>query len=286
MSPEMTVYILAKDEAPNMGKCLAALQQCGASVVVLDSGSTDGTKEIARQFDNTEVRDFAYRNHHLAYNEITMQFVGSGAWAVVLDADMEVSPLLWTELRELTRDESVDVLISPVKMYVEGVPLSHGSLYPPKPIAFRGGSEYFVPKGHGEKLADDVRTRHTHAMLGHNDYKPFERYLASQVRYAGNRWRRVQESHAGWFDRLSTIVPIRAVAVPFVSYVVRGGLLSGLAGMVYALDIVVASLIQYRCFLSERLDKPGRIDEHAVAPTSISGTAQAIKNESARTVNH
>ncbi|MCA9073893.1 MAG: glycosyltransferase family 2 protein [Planctomycetaceae bacterium] len=256
MTSEITVFILAKDEAPNIRKCLDCLQACEATVVVLDSGSTDDTKNIVRQFPNATVKDFVYRNHHLAYNEITTELVEPGSWAMVLDADMEVGPLLWTEVSLLTRDDTTDVLIAPVQMYVEGVPLPHGSLYPPKPIVFRSGNEYFIAKGHGEKLADDVRSRQTEAMLGHNDFKPFDRYLASQVRYAGNRWRRVQASQAGWFDRLSTIIPIRALVVPFISYVWRGGILSGLAGLVYALDIVVASLIQYRCFLSERLDKP------------------------------
>ncbi len=267
-----------------MGKCLDALQECGASVVVLDSGSTDETKEIACRYDNTLVRDFGYRNHHLAYNEITTQFVEPGTWAMILDADMEVSPPLWTELRELTRDESVDVFIAPVQMYVEGVPLSHGSLYPPKPIVFRAGNEYFVAKGHGEKLADDVRTRQTHALLGHNDYKPFERYLTSQVRYAGNTWRRAQASQIGWFDRLSLSVPIRAVVTPLVSYVLRGGVLSGIAGLVYALDIVVASLIQYRCFLRERLVTPRRriqFDETPADPQSVTGAHQSSVNTSA-----
>ncbi|MGE0375475.1 MAG: glycosyltransferase family 2 protein [Planctomycetaceae bacterium] len=281
MSSCISVFIFAKDEAANIGKCLECLRRCGASAIVLDSGSADQTQEIASGFDNAEVRPFVYRNHHLAYNEITTRLVEPGDWAMILDADMEVSPALWDELHELAGRESANVLVAPVRMYVDGMRLSHGSLYPPKPIVFRAGAEYFVAKGHGEKLIDAARTQHTQAELGHNDLKPFERFLASQVRYADNTWRRVHASQSGWFDRLSLTFPIRAIVTPLVSYVVRGGALSGIAGLVYALDIVVASLIQYRCFLSRRLHNP-QLPVDAAVPLSTAQDPAGSHPTSAR----
>ncbi len=49
-------YILAKNEEANIGKCLASLEPCGIPVVLLDSGSTDRTKEIAKAFGFCEVQ--------------------------------------------------------------------------------------------------------------------------------------------------------------------------------------------------------------------------------------
>ena len=52
----------------------------------------------------------------------------------------------------LAAGAETQVIRAPVQMYAEGQPLRFGSLYPPKPIAFRTGKEYFVAVGHGEAL--------------------------------------------------------------------------------------------------------------------------------------
>ena len=58
-----TIYILAKNEEANIGRCLDALSRLTMPIVVLDSGSQDDTLTIARSYPNVEVRDWDY---HLA----------------------------------------------------------------------------------------------------------------------------------------------------------------------------------------------------------------------------
>jgi len=251
MKPSITAYILAKNEEPNIGKCLASLEPCGIPVVLLDSGSIDRTREIASSFTFCQIKGYNYTDHARAYNEITT--ANETAFALILDADMEMPPLLWTELLRLATQTDWDVIRAPVRFYVEGHPLHWGSLYPPKPILFRTGKAYFVPRGHGEALVAGVRARTTRAYLVHNDLKPYEAYLLSQVRYGRNLAKRRAAGQISLKDRIRSGSAIMALVYPFVSLILRGGILSGRLGIMYALDRAIAVLVQYRVVLASKL---------------------------------
>lgn len=253
--PNITAYVLAKNEEPNIAKCLRSLEHCDIPVVVLDSGSTDRTKEIAAQFAFCEVRDYSYVDHATAYNSLTSQTEPDAA-CMILDADMEITQPLWGELFSHLERDDWEAIKAPILMYIAGKPLPRGSLYPPKAFVFRGGQEYFVPRGHGEELRSDIRIHQLRNRLGHNDLKPYSEYLLSQIRYGENLGRRVGRGQASLKDRLRASSPIMAFVYPFVSLVLCGGLLCGRRGVIYALDRAIAVLVQYRVILAERVRKP------------------------------
>ena len=58
---ELSVCIITKNERENLKKCLKALKSYPFEVVVVDTGSTDGTKEMAQRFTDA-VHDFAWCN--------------------------------------------------------------------------------------------------------------------------------------------------------------------------------------------------------------------------------
>ena len=49
MSSKLSVIIPCKNERDNIGACVASARQVADEVLVADSGSTDGTLEIARE---------------------------------------------------------------------------------------------------------------------------------------------------------------------------------------------------------------------------------------------
>jgi len=252
------VYVLTKNEEVNIGKCLSRLYECGASVIVLDSGSEDRTREICSEFKNCKVQDFAFKNHTETWNLITGVWHRHSEYVMILDADMEVSCSLWSEAVQLTYD-GPDVILAPVRMYVEGRPLKFGSLYPPKAVVFRGGEKYFLPKGHCSQLRSNIRTCRTSNYLIHNDLKPYSAYLMSQVRYGRLLYERFEKGLISWKDWLRATSPLMALIFPLVSLFVRGGVLAGKTGLIYALDRSIAALVQYRtvlaCSLRENLQK-------------------------------
>ena len=56
----LSVCMIVKNEEEVLARCLASASRFADEIVVVDTGSEDGTKEIARQFTQ-KVYDFAWQ---------------------------------------------------------------------------------------------------------------------------------------------------------------------------------------------------------------------------------
>jgi len=256
--PRFEAFVLAKNEERNLARCLEPLSRHGIPTIVLDSGSTDRTREIAESFPNVTVEAFRYRNHLASYDEITTTRLQAAGYGLILDADMVITEALFPELARAVEAGSTEVGIAPVTMFWLGKPLAFGSLYPPKPILFRGGRSFFEPAGHGEQLTPGLRTGLFQAQILHDDRKGFGAFIASQVRYSREFAARAQGGNLTWRDRIRLRSPAMAVVSPLASLLLRGGLFAGRVGFVYALDRLIAELILFRAAVVARV--PGADD--------------------------
>lgn len=57
----LSVCIIVKNEEKNIARCLQCLKPYDFEIVVVDTGSTDRTREIASQYTD-KVYEFAWRN--------------------------------------------------------------------------------------------------------------------------------------------------------------------------------------------------------------------------------
>ena len=94
----ISVLIPVKNEAANLGPCLASVAFCD-ELVVVDSGSVDGTREIARQA-GARLVDFNWdglfpKKKNWALANVTWKH----DWVFILDADERVTPALAEEMR-------------------------------------------------------------------------------------------------------------------------------------------------------------------------------------------
>jgi glycosyltransferase involved in cell wall biosynthesis len=247
------VFILAKNEERNLARCLEPLSRHGIPTIVLDSGSTDRTREVAASFPNVSIEAFRYKNHLASYDEITTTRLPPNGYGLILDADMVITEALFPELANTVESGRAEVGIAPVTMYWLGKLLPHGSLYPPKPILFRGGRSYFQPAGHGEQLVPELRTILFEAPILHDDRKGFAAFVSSQIRYSRVFAARAQGGDLTWRDRVRLRSPAMAVVAPLVSLLFRGGLLAGRVGFVYALDKLIAEIILFRAVVVSRI---------------------------------
>jgi glycosyltransferase involved in cell wall biosynthesis len=252
-SPALCAFILAKNEQANIVRCLDGLRGLGIEVVVLDSGSTDGTQAIAAKYEYVRVENYTFVDHLTAYNDICTRRMERGAYVLILDADMIVTPELCREIKDFVTKGEVQVAQAPIGMWSNGLPLKHGSLYPPKPILFRAGVEYFLPVGHDCKLRSGVPVATTRHELIHDDRKPYLSYLQSQARYSNLFLARAKVGQLSWRDKLRCRTPLMLFLVPLYSLLVRCGFLSGRLGLVYALDRLIAEAIFFRQALASRL---------------------------------
>jgi glycosyltransferase involved in cell wall biosynthesis len=254
--PQIKVFVLAKNEACNIGKCLESLRELSLPVsLLLDHSSTDDTARIASRYSFVDVVKYDYMGHCVAYNQICTSLSDGAKFSMVLDADMIVTQELFAEIAEFAAQSKADVIKAPVLMYVEGHPFRYGSLYPPKAIVFRAGRECFVPAGHGEALMDDCVIRQTKTKLIHDDRKVYSEYLNSQLRYAQFLIMNAKNNSLTWRDVLRMNTPLMIFITPFFSYFIRLGLLSGKASLVYALDRLIAEAVMFRQSLAEQLEK-------------------------------
>lgn len=97
----LSVAIITFNEEANLPRCLESVRELASEIVVVDSGSTDRTAEIAGKFGavfQSEVWPGHVAQKNKALAACSQPFVLS------LDADEEVSPELATTLRDLFAD--------------------------------------------------------------------------------------------------------------------------------------------------------------------------------------
>ena len=103
----ISVCIICKNEIAKIGICLDSVAWC-EDVVVVDSGSTDGTVELAASHVS---KPRIISHSWLGYNQQRQFAVQQcrNAWVLALDADEECSPKLAAEIQNLPEDHAAQV---------------------------------------------------------------------------------------------------------------------------------------------------------------------------------
>ncbi len=101
--PRLSVCLIAKNEEKFIGQCLASVRGLASQIVLVDTGSTDRTVEIAAAH-GAEVFHFAWRDDFSAARNAALEHA-DGDWVLVLDADEELPPESHDPLRRLMQDK-------------------------------------------------------------------------------------------------------------------------------------------------------------------------------------
>lgn len=238
---DITPLLITLDEAPNLERTLAALDWA-RDVVVVDSGSTDGTLEMLKKDSRVRVLhrrfdSFARQcGHGLEHGGIATD------WVLSLDADHVLTPELVAELRALEPAAGVAGYRAPFTYCIHGRAL-RGSLYPPRIVLFRRDRGRYVDDGHGHRIEVDGGVAELRGRIRHDDRKSLARWLAGQARYSRAEAEKLATTAAaelGLPDRLRRLVVVAPPAALVYCLVVRGGLLDGRAGWHYAFQRLIA----------------------------------------------
>ena len=126
-SPRLSVTIVARDEAARIGDCIDRVSWAD-EIIVLDSGSTDGTQDICRARGATVV-ELSWEGYAAQKNTAIEK--ARYPWVLSLDADEMVSDALGEQIRKvLQADGPADGFRIPRKNIFFGKWLRYGGHWP------------------------------------------------------------------------------------------------------------------------------------------------------------
>ena len=191
---DLTIAIPVKNEAQNLPGCLTAIGTDLASrIIILDSGSTDATPEIAASF-GAELVDFKWDGRFpKKRNWFLRNYALNTRWILFIDADEYLTESFKQELREcLHRDDKVGYWLS-YTIYFLGKQLKGG--YPLRKLAlFRVGAGEYERIDEEQWSTLDMEV-HEHPILqgeigvikskiDHQDFRGVSHYVIKHNEYA------------------------------------------------------------------------------------------------------
>lgn len=242
-TPSLSVAVTSFNEETRLRKCLAAVRGLAAEIVVVDSGSTDGTVAVAEEAGARVLRQEWLghsRQKQAALDACTHP------WVLILDCDEELSG----ELRE-----SIARFFSSGdaawfhgcrfnrRVRFLGRWITHGDWYPDTKLrlvrrdkAVMGGNAV-----HDTVLVEGA-VKHLRGDLLHDSYPTIGSYLEKIGPFADGFAERRQEEGKGWSLLANLLRPAWRF---FRAYVLRFGFLDGFPGFWIAYATAFSVFVRY-----------------------------------------
>ncbi len=241
---KLSVNVITFNEAHKLEKCLESVKWAD-EIIVIDSFSTDNTKEICSKYPNLKVFDYPFMGYGRMRNIAIEK--SSGDWILSLDTDERVTDILKEEILEiLKKDPPYDGFRIPRKSYFLGKWIKHCGWYPD----YR--STQLFRKGFGEYtdyLAHDHFEFYNKAKIGtlkghieHETYLNLEEMLYKTQRYsrlmAKEMHKRGKKFHAH-----------QLITHPFFAflrmYFFKKGFLDGIHGLILSTEQAYYTFLKY-----------------------------------------
>ena len=247
----VSVVIISKNEASVIAGCLASVAGLADEVVVLDSGSTDSTREIcsgcgARVIETDWPGFGAQKNRAVqaARNE----------WVLCLDADERVSPALAISIRAALSNPAFSAYRFARSNRFLGRYLRYGEGYPDWSLRLfdRRTAEWSADVVHEQVIS----TRPVGELGGdllHDSAESLESYLNKQNRYTSL----AAEAALASGRKVSAVRMVCSPLIRFLKfYVFRAGFRDGVPGLVHIAIGCFNSFIKYAKMREARNRKP------------------------------
>jgi len=183
----LSVVMITFNEEANIGRTLASVQPLVADgkgeIIVVDSGSTDRTVEIAKSFG---AKLFVEEWKGYAAQKNSAIDKASNNWVLSLDADEEVSSRLVEDITALFKTPSrPSGFFIPRKNMFMGRWIRHGGFWPdPKLRLFDRTSGRFEDRAVHETVEFRALTAEMVAPLIHHSYPTLSDYIEHMNRYS------------------------------------------------------------------------------------------------------
>jgi glycosyltransferase involved in cell wall biosynthesis len=237
----LSACLITLNEEHNLPRALASLRGIADEVVVVDSGSTDRTEEIAREY-GAEFRMRPWTNYSEQKNYAAS--CAQNEWILSLDADEELSSALQTSLLDWKkRAPRFCVYEMARRTWYLGAWIKHSGWYPDfqRRLYLRDAAQFSGTihealqfDGRPERLYGDLLHYTLRSFAEHEEKVARYTTLAAQQMYAAGKrnWRAAMWLATPWSW--------------FHNFVLRGGFLDGYRGALIAQMAARSVRVKYR----------------------------------------
>jgi glycosyltransferase involved in cell wall biosynthesis len=180
--PRISAVLITLNELENLRRSLPSLSFC-SEIVIVDSGSTDGTVEFARSMGcKVHHREFDHFGAQKAY----AVSLAENDWIFNLDADEWVTPELASEIQEAIQNPALSGIWIRSRLVFLGKIFQHGRESRVRVLrVFRKSCGEFDRASVHEKilLQEPDHSLLTQNHILHHSYPNLEHYLAKMNRY-------------------------------------------------------------------------------------------------------
>jgi glycosyltransferase involved in cell wall biosynthesis len=250
---DLTVLVLTYNEEHHLQRCFESVRAIAKEIIVVDSFSTDRTKNLAEERGATVLQN-AWVNYSTQFNWALRNASIRTTWIMRLDADEVVTQELASELRTVLSTTESSGLTVNRRIYFMGRWIRYGGIYPaPMLRIWRNGKgvceerwmdEHIQVGGAVSHVRGDISDMNLNGISWwvekHNKYASREAIDLLLLQQAGpsrksegvdRRARRKRWLKERIYSRLP--LGLRAVAYFFGRYVLMLGFLDGWRGFIF-----------------------------------------------------
>ncbi|MEY3219359.1 MAG: hypothetical protein RIT27_716 [Pseudomonadota bacterium] len=229
--PTLSIIIITKNADKTINNCLNSLKFSN-EIIVLDSGSSDRTQEICRQFTNL-VFETDWQGFGIQKNRALEK--ATGDWVLSIDADEEITEELALEIQTVIREEKYTAFYLPRLSNYCGTWIKHGGWYPDYILRLwkRGTARFSDEIVHEKVIVEKGEIGYLKEPLLHYAYDNLESVLEKLNRYSTLGAQMAFEK--GKKSSLSKAM-VHGIATFLKSYILRLGFLDGKAGLILAVS--------------------------------------------------
>jgi len=244
---QLSVVIITKNEARVIGNTLESTRRLTDDVVVVDSGSTDGTLDICQQFG---ARIVATGWDGYGNNKNKGSAAARHDWIFSLDADEAIDEELKSSLQKISLQKENVVYQFRRRNFFCGKEIKHGEWGRDKVrrIYNKNMVSWNEADVHEELVSKEVTiTREIKGSLLHYTAQDRNAYESKTDRYAQLSAKKYKEKG----KKASLVKRFVSPAISFISnYVFRLGFLDGKEGYIIAMNTARYTFLKYK-YLSE-----------------------------------